>query len=139
MGNENHEHVWVEQGRYIPYLPRDFDPDAQLVEDPRDADGQPAPLEREGYEAPKPYVWWDCQVPSCTEVKREEIPDAAYQRLVRLLEVKALKPEHLSQLPLGELIPEMAQHQALLSGAARIALPELPPAAPPPVEDTGGA
>jgi hypothetical protein len=126
MAKDKHEHVWVEQGRYLPTHPRDFDAAANLPEERRDADGKPEAYDLEGWEAPKPYVFWDCQDPDCPEVKRVDVPKAAYDRIVAALDDGSLKPEHLSQLPLGELIPELAEHQGIGSGAARVAFATAP-------------
>jgi len=115
-----HEHAFYEAMRYIPFTKADFDVERQFVEDPRDEDGKVAPLDRKGYEFPDPYILPHCSDPDCTEKKEVKIPKKAYERIVAALDAGDLTPEHLSQLPLGELVPELAQHQGLLSGAARV-------------------
>lgn len=112
---------WVEQGRYLPYHPRDLDPAAQLVEHPRDENGKETKLDTKGFEFPDPYVWFDRRnADGEHEVKRVRVPKRAMDRLRKLLDEGTLKPDHLSQLPLAELIPELAEHQGLLSGASRV-------------------
>lgn len=118
MADKQHEHDWFEEGRYIPYTDRDFDARYSLVEPRRDADGRIEKFDEKAWEAPKPYVAFRCQ--ECHEVKRVNIPKKAYDRLVKHLETGEVSQEHLSQLPLGELIPEMAEHQARGSGASRV-------------------
>jgi len=118
MADKDHEHVWVEQGRYIPYTDRDFDSRYQLVEEPRDENGNVVPMDHDNYTTPDPYIWNQCS--SCGEQARIKIPKRAYERLRNALQDGSVLPEHISQLPLGELIPEMAGHQAAQSGASRV-------------------
>lgn len=122
-----HTHDWVEQGRYIPYSDVDFDAARQQPEQRRDEDGKGEPLDAAKYTTPKPYVYYVCDGKKpdgtpCLEVKRVEIPEKAYKRLVRMLGDGRLLPEHLSQLPLRELVPELAEQEGRLSGAQRITI-----------------
>lgn len=109
---------WFEEGRYIPWTKQDFDPNVQLAEHPRDAKGNVNPLDPAGYVTPDPYVFYTCR--KCGVPKREKIPTAAYERVVKMLKNGEMSQEHLSQLPLGELIPEMAELQGEMSGASRV-------------------
>lgn len=120
---------WQEQLRYLPYHERDFDPAVQLVEHPRDADGKVQELDPAGYEPPAPYVMFDRHLADGThEVERVRVPKKAYDRILRLLDGGQLRAEQLSQLPLRELIPELADHKvagsASGSGAALFTIPD---------------
>lgn len=113
-----HTHVWFEEGRYVPWTPADFDPAVQFAEHPRDAEGNVDPLDPDGYVTPEPYIFFTCR--ECGDAKRELIPTVGYERLVSMLQSGEMSSEHLSQLPLGELIPEMAELQGVMSGASRL-------------------
>lgn len=120
--NAGHEHDWVEQGRYIPYSDADFDPARQFPEVRRDADGKAEEYDLAAYTTPKPYIYQVCDVPGCGEVQRIEIPEKAYKRILKMLDDGRLLPEHLSQLPLRELVPELADQEARGSGARRVTI-----------------
>lgn len=102
--------VWTEVHRYIPYQDQDFDVEYVHPESEASQD----------FAFPAPHIGFKDQDGN---EKIEEIPQEDYDRLVEQLKSGVLTPELLSQLPLSELIPSMAQHQGRLSGASRLLVP----------------
>lgn len=114
---KSHTHEWQENNRFLPLTDDDLDMRRVFPEHPRDENGKMQPLDEKGYEHPDPFISYQCT--SCPETKQEKVPKRDFERLKKMLENGEMSPEHLSQLPLGELIPGMKDKQGVLSGASR--------------------
>lgn len=117
---KDHDHQWFELNRYLPYRPEDTDADVIFPEHPRDENGRIRKLDIKKWEAPDAHVYFTCSDPECDATKMVKIPKRDADRVREMLENGEMQPELLSQLPLGELFPALAEHQTKGSGAARI-------------------
>lgn len=114
------DHIWYEQLRYLP-LDDSFESASHLIFPEVVPDGPSAEEKHAAWVGPPAHIVFACNVPGCIETKVIDVPEEAHARLCRMFENGEMNVNDVSQLPLGELIPEMKEDQpTILSGAARL-------------------
>lgn len=113
-----HEHTWQEINRYLPLTDADLDTSRLFPEPPRDEEGHVREMDVSEYEPPPPHIFYQCT--ECPETKEVEVAADDFDTLKSMLDSGEMEADNLSQLPLRELIPSMADEEGVLSGASRL-------------------